>query len=217
MKPAKRILNILFLLAVLAVVFTAFCLLRTDRKYSAEDPQLTASRFMDALCAGHFEEAYACMYDNAGLGLETVPESPAGKLLCQAFYQNLSYTMDTAPSRSGRRAVQSVCLTAPDLGKLTEGLDAEVQALLEQWLLEASNANEIYDDTLNYRPEVTEEAFLQVLGLRLERMEDYMSQTVLQLELEYDGSQWRVLDNEALFAVLSGHGAEGTEVQHGNT
>ena len=55
MKPAKRILNILFLLAVLAVVFTAFCLLRTDRKYSAEDPQLTASRFMDALCAGHFE------------------------------------------------------------------------------------------------------------------------------------------------------------------
>ena len=216
MKPLRKIFNILCILALLAVAFTAFCLLRTDRKYSAEDPQRTAIGFMDALCAGRFEDAYACMYDGAGLGLENVPEDPAGELLYRAFYDSLSYTADGALSRSGRHAVQSVCLTAPDLDKLTEGLDAEVQALLEQWLLEADNANEIYDDTLNYRPEVVEEAFLQALSLRLENIADYMGQAVIRLELTYDGSQWRVLDNEVLFAALSGHISEAGEAQHEN-
>ena len=63
---------------------------------------------------------------------------------------------------------------------------------------------EIYDDNHNYRPEVTDKAYLQALQKVLENAQDYYTSADIRISLTYSDGRWQMIADSALLRALNG-------------
>lgn len=210
MGRAKRnILAVLLMALAMAVAaFAVFIALRFPNSEprlltETEDPMATATGFLDALCAGDYETAAACIRGEPQLGLDTLPEGSMEQLVTRAFRQSWDYTAGELWYKNAEARLP-IEFTALDLQKLTAGLDQDVLTILALWLDNAQHSNELYNEDNTWREDAVLRATEAALGQRLLAAEDYLSTTRLTLMLRWENQRWVIVPDEMLYAVLSG-------------
>jgi len=169
----------------------------------AEDPTQAAGVFLDALCAGDYDTAAACIQGLPQLGLDTLPETQPERLLTEAFRESWQWSAGDIWHKDAEARLP-IEFTALDLHKLTADLDQDVLAILAMWLESAQRLEELYTEDNAWRPEVVLKATEAALRNRLAKPENYLSTTRLTLLLRWEDQHWVVVPDEMLYAVLSG-------------
>lgn len=206
----KRIAVLLGLLALAVAAFAVYiCLSEPQSRETVlltdtPAPGDTAAAFLDALCRGDYDTASACLRGTPDLGLDTLPEEERAQLLARHFRQSWSWAPAGDIWQKDAEARLPVEFTALNLTLLTQGLDAEVQAILAARLETAARQEELYNEDHTWREEAVLSALDQALRARLADPAPYLSSTRLTLLLEYEDLRWVVVPDEMLYTVLAG-------------
>jgi len=167
------------------------------------DPAEIAQDFMDSVCSGNYDSAYALLRDYSDLGLENVPQTKPGQLAYEALHSSFSYELTGECSIDMLDAEQPLSFTFLDLSSLESAIVEETPKQLKL-IVESRPMNEIYDANRNYLPQVTEEAYVNAVAAVLENAENYYRSVELKLSLSYSDSRWQVLVSPALLKALNG-------------
>lgn len=195
-------------MALAVAAFAVYIALRfpaTEPRLLSEpdDPAQAAGIFLDALCAGDYDTASACIQGQPSLGLDTLPETQPERLLTEAFRESWQWSAGAIWHKDAEARLP-VEFTALDLTKLTSGLDEEVLTILAGWLESAQRLEELYTRDNTWRPEAVMRATEAALRNRLTKPGEYLSTTRLTLLLRWEDQRWVIVPDEMLYAVLSG-------------
>lgn len=158
---------------------------------------------MDAVCAADFDQVSACISGTPDLGLDREPADDVGKLLWNAYTDSLSYSVLGEVYATDDGLAQQVSLTSLDITSVTSVLKERSQALLEQRVAEAENAEDIYDQNNDYREDFVMQVLHDAAVAALE--EDAREKTVeFTVNLAYQNEQWMVLSDNDLLNAISG-------------
>ncbi|MDO4750259.1 MAG: hypothetical protein Q4A39_05390 [Eubacteriales bacterium] len=191
------------LLAVVSVVLCAYARTAPTRILSdVGDPAAVTAAFFDAICAGDYDTARACV-DNCGeLGPEDVPEDERTRLFDTALRENYAWKSDGVCTIQGVEALQTVEFTSLDMPAITAGLRNEIMVLLERYVDEARLSSDIYDENGAYRTEVVDRAVLEAVKSLLK--DAPMRTAELTVKLRHTGGEWHVVWDDALASALNG-------------
>lgn len=173
---------------------------------TVEDPQMTVRAFFDELIAGDYERAYGLLYNYASLGLEQEPETEAARLMSEALRESYSYSFYGECETNDLSARQAVVFEMLDLNLLSEDLKSGTEAAVQK-MSEELPQSELLDEDGNYRPEITEKAYLDTLRTLLQHPEKYKTSAGLTIELYYTVDGWRIMAGDPLIFALSGRTA----------
>lgn len=120
------------------------------------------------------------------------PEDELGKLYWDAFVGSISYELVGECYATDTGAAQKIRITYLDLSASAESVPQRASTLLEQRVAEAATVEEIYDESLNYRAELVEEAAL----------EEHAKTLVVELAVEFiqEGDRWLIVPGGASYA-----------------
>ena len=138
------------------------------------EAQDTAAAFFNAVVAGDYPRAYACLSDYSGLGLENVPENETDRALCDALHQSYGFRLSGPCEVDRLTAVQPVELRYLDLKAVEREIAARVGGIAEELVAERP-APEIYDEEGAYLASFTDELYATALRQVLENAEEYYS------------------------------------------
>lgn len=157
---------------------------------------------MDAVCAGDYAGAAAFMQGQPDLGMQC-PEDELGKLYWDAFVGSISYELLGECYATDTGAAQKIRITYLDLVPTGESVPQSVSTLLQQRVAEAATVEEIYDESLNYRAELVEEAALTAAKAALE---ENAKTLVVELAVEFvqEGDRWLIVPGEHLTQTITG-------------
>ncbi len=103
-----------------------------------------------------------------------------------------------------RRAYYTVTVNYLDVAAVTQGLEVEMQPLLEQMVADAHLPSEVFDESGAYTTEVLEKAYADAVSMRLSHSGDYMRAETVKLTMDYSRDGWQLRDSfvlERLFSV----------------
>lgn len=173
------------------------------------DPQETASAFLEALKDGRFETAYTLVQGHQRLGLEKEPETELARALSRAIRENGGHSLYGECRVDGTRAYQLIDVSYLDLNRLLPALQNETMSVLTEYAFSLP-LSELYSESGGYRSELKEKAALEALDRLLGHSQDYLSQTNIQLELQYEDGAWVIVPGDNLLRMLlGGLGEEG--------
>ena len=158
---------------------------------------------MDAVCGGDYEGISRVIYGNPDLGVDRKPADPVGVLFWEAFENSKSYKLLGDCYTTEQGLAQNVSVTYMDVTSVTERLQERSQAMLEQWVAEAEDISEVYNENNEYR----EDFVMEVLYAAAEQalQEDAKQVTVeLTVNLSFQDGQWWIIGDEALLRAISG-------------
>lgn len=167
------------------------------------NPVDSVTGFFDAVTLGNYEQAYTYLEGYTTLGLENEPSGEAGMLLHQALKDSYSYALNGSAEVDGITASQNVDFTYLDLSYVDEHVQAIIQDKLSEIVAQHSR-NEVYDENNNYRPEITEQAYLSALKAVLSDAESCHRTVTLELKLDYINETWLINPEQTLFRALFG-------------
>ena len=193
---------------LLSVLILALCVFAgrggTLRLEAEGDPQDVAVAFFYAVVAGNYRDAYACLADYSGLGLENEPDSPTGRSLSRALRESYAFTLDGACAVNKLEATQRVSFRYLDV-KAVEAAVAERVSDVAQALVAERPSGEIYHENMQYLPSFTDEVYALSLSQVLESAADYYVTVPLDIALSYTDGVWRMKTSPALFNALLGN------------
>lgn len=200
----RRFGVMLILVAVLLGIFLCGCAGEPEPAWVSQPEVLRAplTGMMDAVCAGDYTAASALMQGQPDLGMQC-PEDELGKLYWDAFVGSISYELVGECYATDTGAAQKIRITYLDLSASAESVPQRASTLLEQRVAEAETMAEIYDESLNYRTELVEEAALTAAGAVLEEDAKIM---VVELAVEFvcEGDRWLIVPAEHLLQTITG-------------
>ena len=192
------------LLVTLALVLTVLSPTLGELANKPEgDPRETVTAFFDALVAEDYDRAYACLSDYSTLGLENEPENETSRAVFDTLRRSYSYKLYGDCTMDRTHAVQQVLLRHMDLTALQADLHEATEAAIAKKVQELPRA-ELYDEDGGYLPEVTSSAYAEAVASLLERADEYMTVTGIELELRYTEDGWLLLGSQPLNAALCG-------------
>lgn len=158
-----------------------------------------SENLMEALSSGDYAAASGCLQGQVDLGLDREPADEAGKLLWEAFQGSFTYEFTGACEATRTGVARTVRITTLDPATVNGQLSQRVDALLEARMEAAEDADDIYDESGNFRQELLLEALEEALT------EDAATVTrELSLNLVYQNGQWWVVPDAALIQAISG-------------
>ncbi len=173
----------------------------------SSDPSAAAEEFVSLVLSGNSAEAEKMLLGSGKLGLDSVPEDKLGRMLYDALQESFSYEISGQCSDESINASQLFTVTYLDIPSITALQQEATNTRLAEYLDAAERAEEVQADDGSYLPEVAMRALEEVTAELLENAEDYYVQTELTINLQYSGGEWKVIADEALFAILSGNTA----------
>lgn len=162
-----------------------------------------AEAVMDAICAGDYETAGTQMYGCPKLTSGEETDSEIGRMLWAAFAESLAYELDGQCRPCPEGVQMRVQLQSLDLNSVTGNLRQRAKNLLVQRVEEASQMEEVYDETNSYR-EAFVMAVLQEAAEQALEADGRIVRRELELTLTADGGQWRVVPSQNLMNAISG-------------
>ena len=200
--PFWLALSVLLCLAALALCMFAG---RGGMLYLQPDgeAQEVVTYFFNALVAGEYRSAYACLSDYSELGLEHEPESGTGRTLYEALRRSYGFTLSGDCRVDKLTAVQPVLLRYLDVKAVETQIAARVEDIAAELVAERP-APEIYDEDGAYLASFTDEVYATALDEVLRDEEDYYNTVPLEIALVYSGGAWRIQTSPALFTALLG-------------
>lgn len=187
--------------AILAAVLGAN--LGTVYMITEGDPAPVAAEFMDALTAGDYDKACACLNGYSSLGLETAPENPVGQKLYTALKASYGYEMVGQCEVNKLEASQTVSFTYLDLPSMEGDVEARTMEVLEDFV-STRPRRELYDENNNYLPAVAQEAYSTALEETLANASSYYKTIETTLHLVYGDEGWKIEAPQELFKALAG-------------
>lgn len=167
------------------------------------NPADTVTEFFDAITLGNYTAAYEHLNGYSSLGLENSPEGEAAKLLQKALERSYSYQLNGTAAVDGISAVQDVDFTYLDLLAIDEKVQALTPKKLEE-LVAANPLSKVYDENNEYRPEITQQAYINALKEVLADAESCYTGTTITVSLDYISETWLINPDQALFKALLG-------------
>ena len=131
-----------------------------------------------------------------------VLETQSGDEIGAAFQRCLRYTTLRPFSQKLRSASGSVERTALDADRLTEGLSADMQALLAEKAAATKRAAELYTVDGAVQPEIYDELYENALRARLSHAQDYCVRETLPVSLRYTAGEWVPENWSALLTAI---------------
>ena len=150
---------------------------------SEQDPQEVVVRFFRALADQNYPQAYSCLENYSGLGLENQPRDEDAAMLLEALRYQYSARLDGDCLVTGDTALQRLSLRALDVDAVKAAVSAGAK-------LDESGEMMVPPVTLY-------DVLLQARNYTVTR--DY------ELHLHYSDGSWRIVLEEDLLAALSGH------------
>jgi hypothetical protein len=173
------------------------------RSQPSGDPQETVRRFFDALAAGDYEQAYACLDGVETLGLEYEPRRESGRAIRAAMRGQFSAELYGDCTVDGERAYQQVNCRYFDVSKLNREAKTEAMLIISRYV-STHPVGDLYNENGNYRTELLLDAWDEAAELLLQTPENYRSSGGVQLELRWHDGAWRIVPNEKLLQLLTG-------------
>ena len=167
------------------------------------DPQAVVSAFFDALIAGRYSDAYACLNDYSSLGLENQPTDTAGRTLYRALRESYAYTLLGACEVDKLSAAQAVSFQALDVKAVQADTAARIDSVTAR-LVEEYPSSEIYDEDMKYLSSFTDTVYETALDEVLQDAATYYTDTTLTVKLSYQGERWSMATSPALIGALLG-------------
>ena len=167
------------------------------------DPVETVTRFFDSVQARNYSEAYACLSDDASLGLENEPESAEAKAMYDALRGSYSYTLSGGSTVTGLEASQRVVLRALNLRMTENAVQQQVNGILEE-MVTAMPASEVYDGNGGYLTSFTDAIYREALNRALQNTDALCSDTQLLIQLKYMDGTWKIVTDRSLMTALIG-------------
>ena len=115
---------------------------------------------------------------------------------------SFSYQILSSQAVKNEGVANDVSVTWLNAAALTEGMEEEIQQILTQELETAASSAEIYDEDLNYRQDVLDRVFAQVLAGRMENAEAYLQTDTIIIQTTNDTPPKLIL-SEALCNILA--------------
>ena len=168
------------------------------------DPRAVVESFFNAVIAGDYPSAYACLSDYSGLGLENEPDSETGRSLYRALRQSYGFTLDDDCDVDKLSAVQRVQLRYLDVKAVEAAVAERVDAVTAALVAETPSA-EIYDEQGQYLPSFTDAVYAEALRQVLETAADYYTGTAVDVAVRYSGGSWKMQTSPALISALLGN------------
>ncbi len=169
----------------------------------AGDPQKTVTLFFDSLKQGDYAAAYSCLSDYDTLGLELEPETPEARQVYDVLRRSYSYTLQGDCAVNGRTAAQKLRFRALNIRKTEDAIASRVNAILEEKVAELP-ASEVYDEAGGYLPSLTDAVYEEAMREALENMDSLSANTELEIRLQYEQGEWRIVTDRALLNALVG-------------
>ncbi len=171
------------------------------------DPAAVAEQFVELVFSGESAEAEKLLLGSGKLGLDSVPEDALGSMLYAALQDSFSYEKFGECSTDSIDASQTFTVTYLDIPSITALQQDATNTRLAEYLEAADRADEVQADDGSYLPEVAMRALEEVTEELLLDAEDHYVSTELTVRLQYSAGEWKVIADEALFAILSGNTA----------
>ena len=169
----------------------------------AGDPQQTVTQFFDSLKSGDYPAAYACLSDYETLGLEQEPETAEARQVYDVLKKSYSYTLQGDCAVHGRAATQKLRFRALNIRKTEAAIASRVDAILEEKVAELPYS-EIYDADGGYLPSLTDAVYQEAMEEALKNMDSLSANTELEIRLQYEQGEWRIVTDRALLNALVG-------------
>lgn len=128
--------------------------------------------------------------------------------LHRAAASSLCFSLEGSPAVRYRRAEQLVAVTYLDLSALTDGIEADMQALLAERVAAASRPSEVYDSSGAFLPSVSADAYSLALRARLADPSSYLCTQRVAVSLRYSGGVWKISGGREELARLFSVSAE---------
>lgn len=115
---------------------------------------------------------------------------------------SFSYQILSSQAVKNEGVANDVSVTWLNAAALTEGMEEEIQQILTQELETAASSAEIYDEDLNYRQDVLDRVFAQVLAGRMANAEAYLQTDTIIIQTTNETPPKLIL-SEALCNILA--------------
>lgn len=184
-----------------------FCLSSLNKPATmVETPQGAldcSEKLMEALKAGDYTAASGYLYGQVDLGVDREPEEEIGKLLWEAFLENMNYKFigDCYPTTTG--IARTVRITTLDPNTTNHDLGQKVDAKLESLLAAEGDISEIYDGTGNFRDDLLRQLLVEAFEKNLKNEATTVTRDI-KLNLVYQDGSWWVVPDAALLQAISG-------------
>lgn len=192
--------------AVLAAAVLVICL--TQRSSAprlfgkAEGAEQCALAMMERISQGDYSGASAYLYGNPSLGSDALRETPAARLIWDAYVSSLECRRKSSCYATDQGVAMDFAVSGLDIPTLTQELKQRASAVLEARVASAEDMSQVYDDEQQYREDfaqsVLEEAAQGAIAdaTSVERS--------VTLRLVYEANQWWVVPDSALLTAISG-------------
>lgn len=167
------------------------------------DPQQTVDQFFGSIISGDYASAYACLDDYTDLGLGTAPADAVGMKVYEALKDSYSYRLSGDCRVEGLTAVQQVEFRYFDLTRISDDLEADANAYLEELVAQRSRS-EIYDEDDHYLTSVTDEVYAHAINSVLDHAADYYTTVLLDVDLSYTDGTWSLSTSQPMLNALTG-------------
>lgn len=156
---------------------------------------------MDAICSGDYDGASAYLYGTPSLGAEIAQGAPGE--VWEALTDSLSYTLSDDWFASDSGLSLNATVSSLEVSSVTERLKERTEALLEKYVREAENMDEVYDEKGEYSQAFADRVLED--GIREALKEDARQTTrEITLHLVHEDGQWWVLAEEDFLRWISG-------------
>ena len=167
------------------------------------DPEGRLQSFFQSIKAEQWDTAYGYLYSYTGLGLEQAPEDEMSALFWEAQKAAWDFQLHTGLERDGIYLKKQVTVGALDMAAMRAAIAARVQVLLAEAVENAKFKSDVYDDSGDYRPEVTAAALRQAETEVLREADQFRVSRALTVAMRYFDGDWYVDSAEELVTALT--------------
>ena len=168
------------------------------------DPQQAVTAFFDAVCAGDFAACDSMVSGYSSIGFEGEAATEVGQKLYEQLVESYDYRLIGGLRQEDGKYVQTVELQYFDINATTEELNTLSQECLSRHVYN-SDSSEIYDENGEYREDIVMQSLSEALDIVLTEPQKYYVTVQLDVSVQLDGAQWKiVMDNRLKSALLGG-------------
>lgn len=208
LKSLRNIFAASLCLIALAAAGTGMCLALANRQAEPmlvrEDPRAraTVQALLDAVSSGNYTKAGSLMLGAPELGIDRPAEDELGVLLWDAYQENLTFTPvgDCYATASG--IAYDYTVRRLDLDSVTANLNARSQALLSQWVEQAEDMDQVYDENNEYRKSFVMKVLMEAANQALVEDATYMEQ-IFTVNMVHRNGKWFAIPDSGLMDAIS--------------
>ncbi len=209
MKILSKLFAVLFGLLGIAVAVCAIWVAFTFRSTTpmllspAKDAYKNVEAMLQEACSGDYAAASQRILGNPKFGMTYTPQDAAEEMVWEAFCSSFSYELVGECFTTDAGLSQKATITYLELDPITNNLQGEVQALLEERIAAAESMEELYDENNEFHESFVMDALCDVV--RESVAKNYRTKTVeVTVNLIWREGQWMILPDAALLSALSG-------------